>query len=411
VYNRLQEEYPNTFNLSYSTVARFVREVKSILYQPKAYLPLSFEPGTAQVDFGTASYYEHGVEMKCKYLVLTFPYSNAYYYQAFKGENQECFLTGLQNIFKHLGGVPPQIIFDNLSAAVLMKNGKRTKTDMFYKFEMHYGFEAIFCNPYSGHEKGNVENKVGYHRRNFMVPIPAINDFKSFNNAAFELCEKDMNRQHYKKESTIFDLFAEDQDCLMDLNHYDFNVYRMFKARCNKYSMVQYDKKSYSVSPQYAGREVWLYVYHDKVEIKNSEYYTIVTHRRIYGSEKELMNWLPYLNLIQKRPRALKYVGFFKTLPENWQNLFNSLDSIEEQKNIFKLLTEILLNHSLSVATEIFDETTKYGLCNAERLRSTYNRYQNNKIKTPQFKPDNVPTLPEFTMEWGEYNKLIVKEV
>jgi hypothetical protein len=49
------------------------------------------------------------------------------------------------------------------------------------RFKNHYGFKAAFCNPQSGHEKGNVENKVGYHRRNLFVPPPRIDDLKAFN--------------------------------------------------------------------------------------------------------------------------------------------------------------------------------------------------------------------------------------
>lgn len=44
-------------------------------------------------------------------------------------------------------------------------------------FEKNFGFTATFCNPASGHEKGNVENKVGYHRhitKRTDVPLPAL---------------------------------------------------------------------------------------------------------------------------------------------------------------------------------------------------------------------------------------------
>ena len=41
----------------------------------------------------------------------------------------------------------------------------------------------------------------------------------------------------------------------------------------------------------------------------------IVTHKRLYGCEQESMNWIPYLNLMAKRPNALKYTEFFNILP------------------------------------------------------------------------------------------------
>ena len=408
IYFRLKDEYPENFEISYTSISRYVKSVKKKLYQPKAYLPLTFGPGTAQVDFGTATYLGNGIEKKCKFLVMTFPYSNAYYFQVFKGENQECFLTGLQNIFIHLGGVPPEIIFDNLSAAVTMRKGERKKTDLFEKFEMHYGFEAVFCNPYSGHEKGNVENKVGYLRRNFMVPIPKIDNFDIYNSEAFELCEKDMQRQHYKKLQTTTELFEEDKNNLSFLNPTVFNILRMFKGRCNKYGKVQYNSKQYSVSPDYSGLEVWLFVTVDKIEIKDEFYYTIVIHRRLYGEENEVMNWLPYLNLIQKRPRALKYIDFFKTLPENWQNLFNSIEG-KEQQEVFKIFKEILLQDSMEVAKHVLEEAEKYKTFDSQSLKIMYNRFKDKKVKIVDFVSVNTPDLPEYVAEFSEYNKLIFR--
>lgn len=41
------------------------------------------------------------------------------------------------------------------------------------RFKCHYEFSISFCNPDSGHEKGNVENKIGYSRRNFFVSLPS----------------------------------------------------------------------------------------------------------------------------------------------------------------------------------------------------------------------------------------------
>ncbi len=46
-------------------------------------------------------------------------------------------------------------------------------------------------NPGEGHEKGNVENKVGYQRRNFLVPIPHFTSLADYNRQLLSLCEED----------------------------------------------------------------------------------------------------------------------------------------------------------------------------------------------------------------------------
>jgi len=40
----------------------------------------------------------------------------------------------------------------------------------------------VFCNPGEGHEKGLVENLVGYARRNFLVPVPKVSSLKNLIN-------------------------------------------------------------------------------------------------------------------------------------------------------------------------------------------------------------------------------------
>src|SRR5699024_10188347 len=81
-------------------------------------LPLESYPGTAQVDFGTAPFKYHSQVVDLPYLVMSFPYSNSFYFQVFPSENTECLLEGLQRMFRHMGGVPHTIRFDNLSPAV-----------------------------------------------------------------------------------------------------------------------------------------------------------------------------------------------------------------------------------------------------------------------------------------------------
>ena len=67
-------------------------------------------------------------------------------------------------------------------------------------------------NPESGWEKENVENKVGYLRRNELVPVPRFNDLAEENRHLLERCESDMQREHYDDDDNRFisELFEED---------------------------------------------------------------------------------------------------------------------------------------------------------------------------------------------------------
>jgi len=70
--------------------------------------------------------------------------------------------------------VPTRILYDNtrLAVARILGDGERQKTRAFTELESHYLFAEKFGRPGKGNDKGDVENLVGYARRNFMVPIP-----------------------------------------------------------------------------------------------------------------------------------------------------------------------------------------------------------------------------------------------
>src|SRR5699024_2136151 len=193
-----QLEKLHSFKGSYRTVRDYVsrrkRELKEILED--AALPLESIPGTAQVDFGTAPFKYHSEVIDLSYLVMSFPYSNSFYFQVFPSENTECLLEGLQRMFRHMGGVPRTIRFDNLSPAVskIRAKGERELTDMFDRFVLHYGFSYEFCNPGKGNEKGHVEAMVKYVRNNFLLPENTILDLDQFNKTLWESAERDRER-------------------------------------------------------------------------------------------------------------------------------------------------------------------------------------------------------------------------
>lgn len=58
-------------------------------------------------------------------------------------------------------------------------------------------------NPDTGHEKGNVENEVGYSRRNYFVPEPEFNNIEEYDRGLFAVAEKPMQCNHYKKGRKI----------------------------------------------------------------------------------------------------------------------------------------------------------------------------------------------------------------
>lgn len=408
IYDRLCSEYKDTFNASDRAVRAYVSKRRKELYQKHdGFLPLDHPTGEAQADFGKVVFIEKGLKQSGFYLNLSFPHSNGSYFQIFKGQNLECLLTGLKNIFEYMHCVPTRIWFDNLTPVVksIKKYGKRELTDGFERFSMHYGFEHNFCNPNSGHEKGNVENKVGYNRRNFFVPIPEFNDMDEYNKYLLKQADMDMDRKHYKKDIHISSLFEQDKTAMRKLPEKSFEVCRLEKAKADLYGKVRLDGKyTYSVSPNYAKQEVWLKITHDKVYILNENYKTIVTHDRLYGDQTESMNWLPYLELMAKRPTALKYTTFYSMLPHALQEYFDDCMP-EDKKSGLKVLSKILTENPVDLAQEVFLETDSNGFRDEDSLMATYYRKTKGVLEMQDIGlSDNIPELKPYNSDISVYD-------
>lgn len=182
--------------------------------------------------------------------IVSSPYSNAGFTQLFKGENSECLLEGLKTIFEHIGGVLFKLWFDNTKIVVadILMDSKRKITDDFLKFKQHHGFEVVFCNLNAGHEKGNVEGKVGYHRRNFLVPVPRFERLDTFNKELLEKCDGDMEREHYRKNASISQIFQDDLKRLLNLPYSEYDVCKYITVKTNKYGKFYLNKGMHEYS-------------------------------------------------------------------------------------------------------------------------------------------------------------------
>jgi transposase len=413
IYDRLKELYGDNFNVSDRAVRAYVAKRRPEIHNvSEGYLPLEHAPGEAQADFGAAQFIEKGTLYDGFYLTISFPHSNGGYTQLFKSENQECLLEGLKSIFEHVNGSPREIWFDNASTIVnaIRREGERDINKGFERFMLHYNFISNFCNPNCGHEKGSVENKVGYTRRNHLVPIPKFNDIQEFNRELLIKCDKDMQRKHYKKPGTIEELFAEDKKALTPLPTVPFEVYRLERVKADNYGMVKYNSKKYSSSPSFLGRQLWVKAGAFEVTLLDDNYRVIIKHPRLYGKQKESMKWAPYLELMAKRPRAIKYTGFFKELPIELQDYLEKCD-LTAQKAALQVLSRMVKNSDIGTATHAFIDTLKRGLNDPDSIWSNFTRLTSGSYETELTKlPLKIPELSPYQVDTSIYDDLLGKE-
>jgi len=393
VHDRLKEKYNNEFDCSYRTVAKYVAGKKKNLYANKeSFLPLEHKPGECQVDFGKAEFVENGKRYYGFYLNVSFPYSNAGFFQLFKGENFECLAEGLVNIFEHINGVPHRQWFDNMSTAVkkILKGGERELTDSFIKLKEHYCFNAVFCNRNAGNEKGNVENKVGYHRRNFFVPMPEFKNLSDYNKQLLKRCELDLDRIHYRKECLISELFKEDLLHCNALPNVPFAAQTYKSVRVDSYGKftLENGKHSYSSMPRFAGEQITICKTASKVQILDNDMTIVVTHQRLYGKEQqESMDWIPYLQQLSRKPAALKYTGIYQLLPNQVTDWLDRKNNYDRGKAL-KLLYDLTNKSSFTAAVDALQTALDYNSDNPESIIAVHAKLISD---IPELQPVTLP--------------------
>lgn len=334
IYDRLVDEMG--FTGGESTIRRVVREVKAAM--PKAFVPLQFDPGDAmQIDWGEAAVYLNGEKTKVYLFCARLCFSCRPVVLAYRRQNEESFLDACVKIFQIIGGVPKRVIFDNGKVAVKSGHGRKAiLQDGYDALRAHYGFEAVFCNPAEGHEKGLVEGLVGWARRNICVPVPRIESIRELNDELLKRCLDYETHTVRGRSDTVGNLYVEDRMNLLLLPKRVFETARCMSARVNASSTVRFMGNAYSVPVKYAGHTVSIKGYPETVEIY-SEGLLISRHERLFVKNRTSYHLEDYMPLLEKRPRAV-----FDAAPVKQNLPPDVLRQLEEERGSHEKVIQIL---------------------------------------------------------------------
>lgn len=404
IYNDLRNdsEHSKMLAVGKQTVINYVSQRKKELNK-RTYATAMFGLHSmceAQVDFGKILVVgAGGAEETWHELVVSFPWSNAGFAQVCRFETKECLCEALQQIFEFIGGVPLRILFDNMSSAVvhIEEHGKRQLTDMFMRFTMHHRFKAEFCNPDSPNEKGNVENKVGYLRRNYLLPPPVIDNLEEFNAQLLERCMEDLNREHYVKKEPMSDLFAHEQEALIPLPRERFRVFTFEKVKTDKYSFIHFDNNRYSTSPEYAECEMWLEVGNSEIRVLNKNYEQVAIHKRKYKHEMEpVINFENYIGTLSRKPRAFLNSPYFLTMPAPVKDYLKNCP-YGELKKMLLILVPIIRDGRIGDVAAVLELST---IRNADDFATAYRALTEDPRELPSvttpFTPHQQPYFPKL---------------
>lgn len=355
VFDRLKEECPEC-PVSYRTVRRYIQERRQSA-PTTGTLDLEWPPGEGQVDFGEADIIENGHPVRIHLLCITFPYSNAGYMQLFHGENAECVVHGLVDIFQHIGGVPRRLVFDNATGVGRRMGDIVRMTEMFQRCQSHYGFETTFCNPAAGHEKGNVENKVGYFRRNLLVPVPEIPDLIAMNRDLLRRSEHHWDRPHYQKGHPVRELFATDRKSLRTLPPQAFAPYRYTQVRADRQGRFCLEGRHwYSSAPEYSQQSLIVRIGAHSVEPMAPDGQLLTRHDRVYGATRsDSDDYRTTVHRVSQRPGAWRNSPLRSGLPETVRVALDAAvraDLQEALKGLAKSTERWGFDHAVRALTE-----------------------------------------------------------
>ncbi len=304
IFERLRKEYG--YLGGYTAVKEVVRERQR--QGREVFMPLIHPPGEAQVDFGFADIIHNGQTTKVALFVMTLLYSDAIFCCVFPRECTEAFMDGHRRAFDFFGGVPKRISYDNSKIPVARIVGKRERelTDAFLKLKSHFLFKSHFCLVRRPNEKGQVECLVGFTRRNFLVPLPRVDDFETLNRELEQECRSDLDRRLRGKTTTKAERLKEERSVMLDLPKQSYEARRVEPRRSDSLSLVRFDSNSYSVPIACAHRPVTVVAGIDEVRLVVDNH-LVATHRRRWDKEYTAYDPIHYLALLERKPGALDF--------------------------------------------------------------------------------------------------------
>ncbi len=362
----------------YTILREFVCQVRP---KPKpAFLTLHFEPGEcAQVDWGFAGSVPVGsTRRRLSFFVMVLAFSRRMYLEFTLAETLEHFLSCHQHAFEYFGGVTKQVWVDNCKVAVLSRTADSIVFNPRYlDFANHYGFEIRACGVKKPHEKGRVENGVGYVKKNFLNGLE-LSDYKIINPAARYWLDTVANlRIHGQTQKAPEELFAKEN--LKPLHPQAYESALIDTILVNSQFRIKVDGNSYSVPCQYASSKLRLKKFADRLLVYDGTH-LVAEHVRSYerNQDYELADHVQPLLLERKKARDQKLFLRFLRLCSGAEEYYRQLQQrrLNPKHHVQKIVALSELYGTEAVARAMQDAFT-YQAFSCEYIANILQQRQN----------------------------------
>jgi transposase len=268
---------------SYSAVKRFVRRLHP--KEQEVIIRVETPPGKeAQVDFGGAGRQRDpktGKPRQAYSFVMTLSCSRHQYSELVFDQRMETWIGCHRRAFEWFGGVPQEIVIDNLKAAVISASlDDPVLCGPYRKMAQHYGFLIHPCRPATPEHKGKVENGVHYVQRSFLAGEEFL-DIDEANRKLREwIVEEAGIREHGTTREAPLKRFMElEKDALLPLPEEPFELLSVCRAKVHRDCYVQVGGCYYHAPHRYVGKTLDVYVCERTVQLYDGVE-LLVTHQR-----------------------------------------------------------------------------------------------------------------------------------
>jgi len=291
------------------SVVQVRRYIHGVRPTPReAFLRLETMPGEqAQVDWGHFGKIQIGSakrSLSCFVLVLS--WSRAIYARFALDQTLESFLRGHILGFAALGGVPREILYDNLKSVVLERSGDHIRFHpRILDLAGHCHFAPKPCAPYRGNEKGKVERQIQYLRHSFF----AARRFSSVEDLNAQLARWIADVAHVRRAPghadgrTVGELLVDEQPRLLALPEHAMECDRVVAVTSGKTPYVRFDLNDYSIPHTLVRRPLTLVASENTVRLVDGQA-VVARHARSYDRGKTIEDPAHIAELARDKRRA-----------------------------------------------------------------------------------------------------------
>ena len=286
---------------SYQTVKRFVSPLRKEA-EIEATVRFETPPGRqGQADWGQCWTIIAGKRVRVHLFVLTLGYSRRMCAVATADEKMPAFLRSHEEAFEFLGGVPHEIVYDNLRSVVLGRDFEGSRFEwnpVFWDFSRYYGFRPAPHRPYRPQTKGKVESGVKYVKR-----FLRGKEFTSLDDLNAQLLDWIVTfadqRIHGTTHRRPSEMFIEEKDLLLAVKGSPAYVIEERSTRyVPKDCLVAFQTNRYSVPCRLAGKRVEVLTDGEMIKIYHGGE-LVSCHPRLEGAYRSSVEKSHYWGLIK----------------------------------------------------------------------------------------------------------------